>query len=64
MTHEDASRTIDALLAASGAEAGRNPSLARRYRLIADSFGDALETLPDPSDVRRRGGERLRNLGV
>ena len=50
----DAARVVDALLEqADACEAGL-PLLARRYRAIADAFGDALDELPVPSDVGAR----------
>lgn len=44
----DASRVVDALLAQADAVELAQPLLARRYRSIADDFGDALDDLPRP----------------
>lgn len=42
----DAARVVDALLDQADEVEVNQPMLARRYRDIADRFGDALETLP------------------
>jgi len=48
----DAARCVDALLEQATATEQDRPSLARRYRTIADQLGDALDTLPVPSGAR------------
>lgn len=59
----DAARIVDALLLAADHEHDTRPLLARRYCLLADQLGDAIDTTglppcnrePDPLHPTREG---------
>jgi hypothetical protein len=44
----DAARIVDALLTAVEVEATKRPMLARRYLMLADRLGDAIQLQPLP----------------
>lgn len=46
---DDAAELVDSLLDAADACQSHAPQLAAKRRQLADSIGDALDTLPQPS---------------
>lgn len=47
--HHDAPRIVDALRTAADTESTARPFVARRYRLLADQLGDAIDSSALPT---------------